>query len=114
MAFLQRRDLHLYKQIIALALNEGRPTEVHHKTIGAASLSLSERFQMGLGKLNPQSVVDSVHLNPERFQPGQCIEGHFIPDGALLQTAESPLNAVPLETFSTEIGLTLKSHLPDQ
>ena len=69
---------------------------------------------MGLGKLHFQSVLASVHLNPKRVQPGQCIEGNFIPDRALLQTAQGQLHAVPLETFSAFIGLTLKSDLPDQ
>ena len=114
LAFLPWRYLYLQKKIVALALNEGRPAEVHHKTIRAASFALSERFQLGLGKVHPQSVFGSADLNPERVEPGQRIEGDFIPDGALLHTAQRQLKSIPLEPFTPDLGLTLKSHLPNK
>jgi hypothetical protein len=69
---------------------------------------------MGLGKVHPQRVLGSVHLNPESVQPGQRIEGDLIPDRALLHTTQRQLKAIPLELFSVTIGLTLKSHLPNK
>ena len=111
LAFLPWRYLYLQNKIVALALNEGRPAEVHHKTIRAASFALSERFQLGLGKVHPQSVFGSGDLNPERVEPGQRIEGDFIPDGALLQTAQRPLKAVPIKKFFADIRLALEPHL---